>query len=181
MKPRKLQDTSLECFDEILNDGELEAMQMKALGLVQSNQGMTARELLRIGVEEGIYPREDRNAIAPRLTSLAEEGIIIRPSKRKCTITNKTTYTHEMAPEIWRQQRQNLRSQYRTEKKFVKHRMEITSQTKGNEIIHTTIMWLDGSVSCTCSELYHRSSDLRCHHAKGMILAETGKLLEGKK
>lgn len=171
-KRNKIQDSTLDSFDEILNDGTLGASTEKARQLVEDNPGKTAKELLRNGYLNQIYKREDRNAIGPRLTMLAEDGVIIRPSKRKCTITGKTVFIHELAPESWRLHRKELRGQHKGP--YVKNRIETVSKSRKG-VIHTTVEWTDGTVSCTCNELYHRSKDLRCHHAKGMIQAMTGK------
>ena len=170
---KKLQDTSLDTFDDILNDGTLGVMSEKARMLVEDNPGKTVRELLQIGIDGGKYSRSDRNLIAPRITLLAEEGIIIRPRKRICTVSGRRVSVHELAPMAWKEQRAEI---YRAEKtrKFVKNRLEIES-SKDTNIIHTTVWWTDGSVSCTCHDLYKRPSDLRCHHALGMIQAVTGK------
>jgi len=166
---RKMQDTSLDTFDEILNDGSLGERHAMVLQLIEDNPGLTVMELVKEVPEWG----NDRNKVAPRCTELADEGIIIRPRKRKCSVRGRRVQTHELAPKAWRQHRAQL---YRTEesRKFVKNRMEIES-SKNPDIIHTVIEWTDGSVSCTCHELYHRSKHLRCHHALGMIQALTGK------
>ncbi len=170
---KKLQDTSLDTFDDILNDGTLGEMSEKARMLVEDNPGKTVRELLQIGIDDEIYSRSDRNLIAPRITLLAEEGIIIRPRKRICTVSGRRVMVHELAPMAWKEQRAEL---YRTEesRKFVKNRLEIES-SKNPDIIHTVIEWTDGSVSCTCHDLYHRTPEARCHHALGMIQAISGK------
>ena len=109
---RKLQDTSLDTFDDILNDGTLGEMSEKARMLVEDNPGKTVRELLQIGIDDEIYSRSDRNLIAPRITLLAEEGIIIRPRKRICTVSGRRVMVHELAPMAWKEQRAEL---YRTE------------------------------------------------------------------
>lgn len=173
MTQKKLQDSTLDTFDEILNDGTLGVMSEKARVLVEDNPGKTVRELLQIGIAEKIYSRSDRNLIAPRITLLAEEGIIIRPRKRICTVSGRRVSIHELSPRAWKEQRAEI---YRAEKtrKFVKNRLEIES-SKNPDIIHTVIEWTDGSVSCSCNKLYHRTEKARCHHALGMLQAISGK------
>ena len=170
---RIIRETTLDVFDEIYNDGTLGEMQMKALQLVQDNPDLTVRELLEIGVTRGIYSAADRNIIAPRITSLAEECVIVRPVKRKCSVTGRTVMTHRVAPESWREQRQRCIST--RPRNYVQHRMEIPSKSRPG-IFHTVVMWSDGSVSCTCHDTYHRSYEHRCAHAIGMITAVTGRV-----
>lgn len=174
--PRVMQDQTLEAFDTILNDGTLEGMQMTALQLVLENPDMTVRELLQIGVDEGVYTNADRNVIAPRITSLAKEIVIVRPAKRPCRVTGKRAWIHRIAPDNWR----NRRREYITRcpgRKYIRHRMEIESDSKPG-LYHTVIMWTDGSVDCTCQHTYHRALEFKnhCTHAIGMITADTGRL-----
>jgi len=173
MHPRKLQDTTIECFDQLLNDGTLGEMEIKALSLVEQNEGLTVRELLEIGVQQGVYARADRNLIAPRITCLAENCIIIRPHKRLCSITGKRVMTHSLAPPGWAEHRRFLRKTW-PGKKFVVHRLEVESKTTPN-LYHTVVWWTDGSVTCTCNRHYHRPMEYRCHHALGLIKAVTGR------
>ena len=171
-KERVMQDTSEDAFDNILNSGLLGEMYVKAKNLVEDNPDMTVRELLRHGVETEVYNHEDRNAIAPRITGLVKEGIIFRPYKRICEVTGERVFVHRMMPKNTLRHRTKLFSSYK--RPFVKHRMQIASKTKKG-VMHTVIMWTDGKVTCTCQDTYHRPSDVRCHHAKGIIKAETGK------
>lgn len=164
-----MKDQSLETFDEILNDGTFRKMTETVRETIESNPGLTVKELLKLIPEWG----NDRNKIAPKITVLCQAGVVIRPSIRKCTITGKFAAVHELAPESWRQHRMNLIQQGH-KGPYVKHRMEIACKTDPLKI-HTTIWWTDGSVSCSCHQTYHRSLVLRCHHALGMIQAVTGK------
>jgi len=166
----KMQDTSLDTWDEIINDGSFGEMTLRVRNLIEDNPGKTVKELLKLADGWG----NDRNKIAPKVTVLAEHGVIVRPSKRKCTVTGRRVFTHEMAPKSWREHRARLMKGKRPVK-LVKNRIE-TESSKNKNVIHTTIEWTDGSVSCTCNSLYHRPSDILCHHAKGMVLAISGRL-----
>lgn len=172
-----MRDTSEDAFDEILNDGTLGAMSLKALELITDNPDKTVRELLQFGVESEIYPYADRNLIAPRITGLAEEAVIIRPFKRKCGITGKTVLVHRLAPEDWKHQRKHLRKQF-SKGPLVKHRLEIKSKSDPM-VIHTVIWWSDDSISCSCNDKYHRPSEYRCHHVRGLFKAITGNDMKG--
>lgn len=167
--PRKLQDTTLEAFDEILNDGMLEAMQKKALTLVLRNPDLTARELLQIGVSEGVYTNADRNIIAPRLTMMANEIIIVRPQKRRCAVTGRRVFTHRIAPDSWRFRRRAL-WESRPDKKYMLNMSTHRSDSHPG-VYHTTVMWTDWTVTCTCNDFYHRPQEYSCRHRDGMLLA----------
>lgn len=175
-KDRLMKDTSLDAWDDILCDGTLGGMMLKALSLISDNKDKTVRELLSIGVNMEIYLREDRNLIAPRITGLADEALIIRPFTRPCTITGKTVLVHRLAPKEWVEHRRYLLQQH-YKGPCVMHRLEIESNSKKGAF-HTTIWWSDGSVSCTCNELYHRPAHHRCHHVKGLILAVENKEMD---
>jgi hypothetical protein len=174
MVQRKLQESSLSAYDDILNDGTLGIMTMKALQLVEDNPGRTVRELLEIGVIEGVYRNADRNAIAPRITQLAEEAIIIRQERRKCSITGKTVMTHSPAPLGWMERRRSISHSFPGVKKYVRNLIEIESKSHPGTF-HTTVEWSDGTVTCSCNDLYRRPAEYRCHHALGMISAITGR------
>ena len=176
MKGRLIKDTSLDAWDNIYCDGTLGKMMIKALDLVADNKDKTVRELLSIGVSMEIYPREDRNLIAPRITGLVEEALIIRPFTRECSITGKTVLVHRLAPKEWAIHRRVLLQQH-YKGPCVMHRLEIESKSRKG-VFHTTIWWSDESVSCTCNELYHRPAHHRCHHVKGLILAITNKEMD---
>jgi len=168
---KKMQETTLDTFDETLNEGIIGGLAGIAHQLIEDNPRKTVKELLRIGFEDGKYPIEDTGVIAPLVTMMCNDGVIIRPTKRRCTITGRPAMVHELAPEAWRQQLQQLRRQ--SNGPFVRNRIETPSKSR-KDIIHTTIEWTDGSVSCTCDRLYNRPSNKRCHHALGMIQAMTG-------
>lgn len=175
-RERVMQDTSEDAFDNILNSGLLGEMYVKAKNLVEDNPDMTVRELLRHGVDTEVYNHEDRNAIAPRITGLVREGIIYRPYKRICEVTGMRVFVHRMMPKNTLRHRTKLFSSYK--RPFVKHRMEIASKTV-KDLMHTVIKWIDGKITCTCHDTYHRPSDIVCHHAEGMEKADTGKDLKG--
>lgn len=172
-----MREPSKDAFDEILNDGTLGAMSLKALGLITDNPDKTVRELLKTGVESEIYPYADRNLIAPRITGLAEEAVIIRPYKRKCAVTGKTVMVHRLAPDDWKHQRTSLRKQF-SKGPLVKHRLEVESKSDPT-VIHTVVWWSDDSISCSCNYQYNRSSEYRCHHVRGLFKAITGNDMKG--
>lgn len=166
-----MQDTSLDAWDKIYCDGTLGAMYAKALKLVEENPDKTVKELLQIGVDEGVYPYLDRNLIAPRLTGLVGEGLIVRPFKRACTENGNVVLVHRLAPESWREKYRKLQ-QYGI-RKIVKNRLEIESKTKSGTY-HTVIEWHDGTRGCTCNKEYGRPMIYKCHHINGMKKATTG-------
>lgn len=171
---RRLQESSLAAFDDILNDGTLGIMTMKALALVEEYPERTVRELLEIGVINGVYRNADRNLIAPRITLLAEEAIIIRQHRRKCTITGKTVMTHSPAPPGWMERRRSISQSSPGVKKYIRNRIEVESKSHPGTF-HTVVEWTDGTVSCSCNDIYHRPAEYRCHHALGLISAITGR------
>jgi len=162
----KMQKTSLEAWDKGQESGKTEKMVERVKRLIGDNPGLTVNELLQLCPDWG----DNRNKIAPKVTWLVNHGYIIRPKKRVCTIFGYVDFIHEPSPDFWRLHINALRSRKVTYKKLVKNRIE-TESSKDTNIFHTTIQWHDDSVSCTCSDLYHRPSSILCHHAKGLSLA----------
>ena len=166
----KIQKSTLESWDEITADGSFGAMTEVVRQLIEDNDGLTVKELLKLATDWG----NDRNKIAPKVTYLVEHGVVVRPTRRRCTVTKRIVSTHSLAPETWFDHRLRLVKNF-SRKKVVKNRIETESKTTPGKF-HTTIEWWDGTVSCTCSQEYHRPSHILCHHAKGLELASTGKL-----
>lgn len=165
-----MRETSLDAFSEIMSNGILGDSHHKAYSLIKDNPHCTVKELLDIGVNEGIYPYADRNFIAPRITEMVNSGIIVRPKKRTCTITGKSAFVNILAPLEWRYKFNQLRNNGR---KIIKNRLEIESNTtKG--LFHTVIEYHDGVIFCSCNTIYHRSIRTKCHHINGMLLATKG-------
>jgi hypothetical protein len=168
---RIMRDTSLEAFGELLSDDALGDSHRRAYDLVESNPNCTVKELLDIGVNQGLYPYADRNFIAPRITEMVNNGIIIRPRKRVCNITGKSAFVNVLSPIEWRNKWNELR--HGSGGKIVKNRLEIESKTTEG-LVHTVIEYHDGTVFCSCNIMYHRSIRKICHHIEGMLLARDG-------
>lgn len=166
MPEHKMQKSSLDAWDEGQEDGTFGEMTEAVKDTIENNPGLTVKELLKLMTDWG----NDRNKIAPKVTYLCEHGWVVRPKRRKCTVTGKMAFTHELAPHYWRDHIRALYGRKVKRSRIVKNRIE-TESSKDSNINHTTIQWHDDSVSCTCSDLYHRPSSILCHHAKGLNLA----------
>lgn len=79
--------TSRDAASELAETGKLGAMELKALNLVTVYPGSTAAELeKRAGLERG--------QISKRLSTLFNQGRVVRLEKRRCNITNRSAFTY---------------------------------------------------------------------------------------
>tara|TARA_B100000519_G_scaffold96672_1_gene84147 strand:+ start:5346 stop:5660 length:315 start_codon:yes stop_codon:yes gene_type:complete len=84
-------ETSLIAAREMAATGQLGNMELTALNLVLNNPGWTSAELeKRHGFERG--------QIGKRLSTLVNNGRVIRGDKRRCEITGKLAFTHYTKP-----------------------------------------------------------------------------------
>ena len=83
-----MRDTSLLCFMQLKQEGELGKRQSQIYKLLQNNDsGLTDSEIMRcLGYN---IP----NSVRPRRKELYNAGLIIANGKRKCSITGRTCYT----------------------------------------------------------------------------------------
>lgn len=58
--------------------------------LKEINEPMTAREISSLMCLKGFIPTDERNFVSPRLTELAERGIVEPCGKKRCKWTNRT-------------------------------------------------------------------------------------------
>lgn len=58
--------------------------------------GLTAKECAVMMMEKGFIPTSERNFTAPRLTEMAEKGIVEPVGKKKCQYTGKTVSVYVM-------------------------------------------------------------------------------------
>lgn len=80
-------ETSREAAEELATTGKLAGMELRALNLVTRYPGATGAELEKMaGLERG--------QVSKRLSSLVNQGRIIRGDKRKCNITQRAAFTH---------------------------------------------------------------------------------------
>ena len=170
----RMKQGSLQTFDELRKKEEFKTDQAAILSIIEDNPNQTKNELLNRAIELEYTKAWNSNWIAPKLNMLMKKGLIIRPKRRLCTVTGEINYIHRKIPMSWSEERSRLLSEGVAKKNLVLDWMETESKTKP-DTIHTTIMWYDESISCTCNEEYSRSPEFRCHHAKGMYEAKTGK------
>lgn len=175
-----MHDSSLEQFKELKDEGEYILEQAKILQIIEDNPDQTKNQILKIAIDEGKHVNVDSNWVAPKITDMVKKGLIVRPKKIMCPITNSINFIHRAAPKSWHEQRELLVSSGILKKNIVKKWQETQSKSKPGTI-HTTILWHDGTVSCTCTELHNRDPTVLCHHAKGLIQAETGENIDLEK
>ena len=65
--------------------------------ILSDSDGMTAKEVSVIMYRKGLIPTSERNFAAPRLTELAEQGIVKVVGKKRCRYTNKTVAVYCLA------------------------------------------------------------------------------------
>ena len=58
----------------------------------------TAKEIAVEMYDLGLIPSTERNYTAPRLSDMAEEGLVITEEKKKCDYTGKTVAIYEITP-----------------------------------------------------------------------------------
>jgi hypothetical protein len=170
----KIQGSSLDAYHEVKEEGDFILEQEKILRLIEEFPDLTKNQLLSIAIKRRIHNCRDSNWIAPKVNALMKKGLIVRPNNIPCPENGYLNFTHRIIPMKWSLQRALLLSSGIPASKLILDRMETPSKTDSS-IRHTTIMWYDGSISCTCNEEYSRSEEFRCHHAKGMYEAKTGK------
>ena len=80
-------ETSREAAEDLTRTGKLGQMELKALNLVMLYPGKTAAELERLaGLERG--------QCSKRLSTLYNQGRVLRNEKRRCSVTNRTAFTY---------------------------------------------------------------------------------------
>ena len=138
-KIHKMQESTLDAFQELnSDDGTFKLEQEKILRLVEDNPDQTKNQLLQIAIDEGIHVNKDSNWVAPKLNILMKKGLIIRPKKIVCPVTNYINFTHRAIPKKWSEQRALLLSSGIKASKLVKDWMETESKSR-QDTIHTTI------------------------------------------
>lgn len=65
--------------------------------ILSESDGMTAKEVAVIMHRKRLIPTSERNFTAPRLTELAEQGIVKVVGKKRCRYTNKTVAVYRLA------------------------------------------------------------------------------------
>ena len=84
-------ETRTQAYNEVDKQRRYEEI-LECLG----NKQMTAKEIANQMWMSGYIPSNERNFTAPRLTELAQKGIVEVVGKKKCYYTGKTVAVYEV-------------------------------------------------------------------------------------